>query len=110
MNQPEQPWIPGPEDSPWTVNLWNLATGDRHLAFDHHNGRFYRLWQGCAPQELNTAEAMLLRPSDVDLIIRNALWWVRQNPDHSRAETIAAEVAGGAKALVAHYAHRAGEY
>lgn len=110
MSQPEQPWIPGPGDSPWTVNLWNLATGDRHLAFDHENGRFYRLWQHRGPEELSTAEAILLRPSDIDLIIRNALWWCREHPDDPRGQTIGDDIARSSKTLVVHFARRAGDY
>lgn len=110
MSQPETAWIPGPDDMPGTINLINLATGDRHLSFNDHEGRFYRLWQHHDPEPLHTGEAILLRPSDVDQIIQTALLWVHQHPGHPRGEQIGAEIAAGAKAAVVHFATLAGAY
>lgn len=102
MSQPEQPWIPGPNDIPWGVCLFN-PHGDRHLAFNEHEGRFYRLWQYQPPEPLHTGEAILLRPSDIDQIIKEAMIWVIRHPNDPRSYDISDEIAAGAKALVRHF-------
>jgi hypothetical protein len=99
--------MPGPKDIPWTVALIN-PHGDRHLAFNDQEGRFYRLWQHRQPQPLHTGEAILLRPSDIDQIIKNAMLWIMNNPDHPRGYDLADELAAGAKAVVLHFAEQAG--
>jgi hypothetical protein len=103
MNQQEDPWIPGRSDIPWTVALIN-PHGDRHLAFNDREGRFYRLWQRRPPQPLHAGEAVLLRPSDVDHIIKTATTWIINNSAHPRAYELSDEIAAGTKALVTHFA------
>ncbi|MET9340305.1 hypothetical protein [Nonomuraea sp. NPDC003804] len=103
MNQAEEPWMPGPEDMPWTVNLIN-PHGERHLGFNDREGRFYRLWQHRAPEPLHAADAILLRPSDIDQIIKFAVVWMKMNPDVPRSSELSDEIAAGAKAAVLHFA------
>ena len=107
MTQPEQPWAPGPEDIPWTFALIN-PHGDRHLAFNDQEGRFYRLWQHQPPEPLHTGEAVLLRPSDIDQIIKHSMIWIMNNPRHPRSYDLSDELAAGAKAVVVHFAQQAG--
>ena len=103
MSQPERPWMPGPNDLPWTMSLIN-PQGDRHLGFNDQEGRFYRLWQYRPPEPLHTGEAILLRPSDIDQIIQFSMLWIMNHPTNPRSCTLSDEVAAGAKAAVLHFA------
>ncbi|MEV6133656.1 hypothetical protein AB0M05_43800 [Streptomyces violaceusniger] len=108
MSQPnqEQPWMPGPDDMPWTTYLIN-PHGDRHLGFNEDEGRYYRLWQHKAPEPLHTGDAIFLRPSDIDQIVKYAMIWVRNHPDNPRGYKLIDEMAAGAKGLVMHFAQAA---
>jgi len=106
MQQQEVPWMPRSSDIPWTVALIN-PHGDRHLAFNDTDGRFYRLWQHRPPQPLHAGVAVLLRPSDVDQIIKYAAVWIINNSARPRAYALSDEIAVGTKALVAHLATQA---
>jgi hypothetical protein len=103
VSQPEQPWMPGPGDLPWTVHLIN-PQGDRHLGFNEQEGRFYRLWQHREPQPLHAAQAILLRPSDIDQIIKIAMIWVMEHHGDPRSGALVDEMAAGAKSVVLHFA------
>jgi len=107
MPQPESPWMPGPKDIPWTFAFVN-PQGDRHLAFNDEEGRFYRLWQHQPPQPLHAGEAILLRPSDIDQIIKHAMVWIMAHPKHPASYTLGDEIADGARAVVVHFAEQAG--
>lgn len=106
MSQQEQPWQPGPNDLPFTTHLIN-PHGDRHLGFNNADGRFYRVWQHRRPEPLHTGDAILLRPSDVDQIIKFAMLWVKNHPAHPRSDALSDELAAGAKAVVLHFAQAA---
>lgn len=106
MSQQEAPWQPGPKDLPFAISLIN-PHGDRHLAFNNEDGRFYRLWQYKSPEPLHTGQAILLRPSDVDQIIKFSMLWAMKHPTHPRSEALIDEVAVGAKAAVMHFAEAA---
>ncbi|MFI9455020.1 hypothetical protein [Amycolatopsis sp. NPDC052450] len=107
MSKPEEPWMPGRDDVPWTVALIN-PHGDRHLAFNGEEGRFYRLWQHQRPEPLHTGDAILLRPSDIDQIIKHCVIWITDHPGHPRSYALSDEMAAGAKAVVMHFATQAG--
>lgn len=107
MSQAEQPWMPGPDDLPWTISLIN-PHGDRHLGFDDHEGRFCRLWQYLPPEPLTAGEAIMLRPSDTDQIIRVAMIWALEHPGDPRGPALVDEAAAGAKAVILHFAGLAG--
>ncbi|MDI5969431.1 hypothetical protein POF50_008765 [Streptomyces sp. SL13] len=106
LSQPEQPWQPGPNDLPFTTHLIN-PHGDRHLGFNDVEGRFYRLWQHRPPEPLHTGDAILLRPSDIDQIIKFSMIWVKNHPAHPRSSDLSDELAAGAKAVVLHFAQAA---
>ncbi|MFC4034741.1 hypothetical protein ACFO3J_25205 [Streptomyces polygonati] len=106
MSQQEKPWQPGPGDMPFTTNLIN-PHGDRHLSFNEEDGRFYRLWQHRAPEPLHAGKAILLRPSDIDQIIKFSMLWLERHPGSQRGSDLADEVAAGAKAAVLHFAQAA---
>lgn len=107
MSEYEQPWMPTAADIPWTVAIVN-PHGDRHLALNDQEGRFYRLWQHKPPQPLHAGEAILLRPSDINKIISYAIIWITNNPGNPRCYELSDEVATGAKAVVMHFAEQAG--
>ncbi|WP_199546318.1 hypothetical protein [Streptomyces sp. N35] len=106
MSQPEQPWQPRPHELPFTTHLIN-PHGDRHLGFNEADGRFYRLWQDRRPEPLHAGDAILLRPSDIDQIIKLSMIWAMQHPNQPRSGDLADEVAAGAKAVVLHFAQAA---
>ena len=109
MSEQETPWMPGHEHAPFTVALVN-PHGTRHLGFDLQTGIWHRLWQHRPPEPLHTGEAVLLRPSDVDLIIKTSMSWSARNWGHQRAGMLTDELAAGVKQLVLHYAASAGHY
>ena len=102
----EQPWVPVDND-PNTVFLLN-PQGTRHLSFDQRAGVWCRLWQHRQPEPLGADGAAMLRPSDIDTIIKLSNIWIMRNPAHPRAGALTDEMARGAKALVLHFAQRAG--
>jgi hypothetical protein len=106
----EQPWVPDERHMPGgiTVALFN-PNGDRHLGFDTDCGQFARLWQHRPPERLSATDAIALRPSDIDQIIKCAFIWIARNPQSPRASTLVDELATGAKGLVMHYARLAGQ-
>lgn len=95
-----------PIDEPYTQLLVN-PHGVRHLAFDDQAGNWVQLWQHHPNQPISAGEALLLRPSDIDMIIRLSNIWIMRNPGQRAAE-LTDELASGAKALVLHYAKLAG--
>ncbi|MFG3701591.1 hypothetical protein ACGF5C_27320 [Micromonospora sp. NPDC047620] len=102
----EQPWWPV-DDDPNTIFLIN-PQGNRHLSFDNRTGTWWRLWQHQPAERLSADAAALLRPSDIDVIIKLSNTWILQHPDHQRAHQLTDELARGAKALVLHFAGLAG--
>ena len=93
----EQPWMPGP-DVPWNWILVN-PDGTRHLAFN--NGRWLRIYADQAAEPLTAGEAMALRPSDIDTIIRWTVTWCMGGGDGTnRANELIDELASGARTLV----------
>lgn len=95
---------------PWPTNSETHLInphGDRHLGFNDVEGRFYRLWQHRQPEPLHTGDAILLRPSDIDQIIKFSMIWVKNHPTHPRSSDLSDELAAGAKAVVLHFAQAA---
>jgi hypothetical protein len=77
------------------------------LSFDQRTGVWWRLWQHRRPEPLGADGAAMLRPSDIDTIIRLGNVWIMRNPTHPRASALTDEMARGAKALILHFAQRA---
>lgn len=80
--------------------------GTRHLSFDQRDGTWWRVVAAppCRTPPLGADRAMMLRLSDIDLIIRISATWMVRRPDHQRTGALTDELARGAKALVLHYA------
>ncbi|GII86212.1 hypothetical protein Ssi03_42020 [Sphaerisporangium siamense] len=107
MKMREEPWTPGPNDSPFGFTLLN-PQGDRHLAFDDRRGHWYRLWRGRRPERLNGGDAILLRPSETGSILQISMVWIMNHPTETRRHALAEEVAAGAHAVVQHFARLSG--
>ncbi|MEU9671641.1 hypothetical protein AB0E25_40185 [Streptomyces bobili] len=65
------------------------------------------MWQHRQPEPLHTGDAILLRPSDIDQIIKFSMIWVKNHPTHPRSSDLSDELAAGAKAVVLHFAQAA---
>jgi hypothetical protein len=103
----ERPWMPGP-DAPWNVMLVN-PQGTRHLAFDERRGTWLRIFQDHREQPLRASEAVLLRPSDVDTVIKLTMTWcLREGRASDRASVLIDDLASGVKAAIEYFAERAG--
>jgi hypothetical protein len=82
--------------------------GTRHLSFKQSTGTWWRLWQQHPAEPLSADRAALLRPSDIDVIIKISVMWITTHPGHQRADDLLDEIARGAKAIVVHFAGLAG--
>ncbi|ROQ78244.1 hypothetical protein EDD95_4842 [Streptomyces sp. CEV 2-1] len=100
MNQPEQPWQPGPNDLPFTTHLIN-PHGDRRLGFMMSKAGTTGCGSARPPSGSTPAT-----PS-INQIISYALIWVRNHPDDPRGYELIDEVAAGAKGIVMHFAQAA---
>jgi hypothetical protein len=101
----EEPWIPvGTYHGPGRVMLVNPA-GRGHLAFD--NGVWYRVRQS-GVQSISPAEAILLRPLDIDTILSLSQAWMINAPASERALKLSAGLQDGAKRVMVLFAEAAG--
>lgn len=106
MKEREQPWTPGPDHTDLDFTLVN-PEGDRHIGMSLDEGRIYRIWQHSAPEPLHWGAAVLLRPTDVDTIVRWAALWIQRNPESPHCSAVADELAAGVKAAIDHFASKA---
>ena len=102
----EQPWAPVDRD-PDGMLLLN-PHGTRHLSFQQSTGTWWRLWQYRPAEQLSADRAILLRPSDIDIILKISVAWIAGHPGHRRAEDLLDELALGAKTALMHFAGLAG--
>jgi hypothetical protein len=97
----EQPWMPGP-DAPWQWMLVN-PEGTRHLAFE--KGNWLRIHADHTSDRLSVTEAMALRPSDIDTIIKwTVMWCMDAGASTKRATELIDDMADGARNLVVYLA------
>ena len=52
---------------------------------------------------MHAGDAILLRPADIDLIIKVAGMWISSHPGDPRGHELTDEVAAGAEAVVLHF-------
>jgi len=104
----EQPWMPQGTETTATYILSN-PNGTRHLAFDYATGTWQRLWEHAEPTLVSATTAILMRPTDIDEIIKISGIWIVGNPDHPRAYELNDELAQGAKQALVHLARLAGQ-
>jgi hypothetical protein len=62
-----------------------------------------------SPERITAADAIMIRLGGINQIIRTVVWWVADNPQHSRAKELGGELGAGAKAVVLYYAEQAGQ-
>lgn len=111
----ETPWQPD-ADYITRHNLLAYRTvlvspaGICHLAFNSLTGGWVRLLQDGSTQKVTAGEAALLRPADVDQIIKITVGWSWFMPasDNRRNEMVN-DLAAGVKRLVLAMAAKAGE-
>jgi hypothetical protein len=83
--------------------------GTRHLAFDPQQGTWSRIFADGSSQFLRASEAVLLRPSDADTIIKWCMMWcLNERPDIGRADEVIDDLAVGVKTAIGYLASQAG--
>jgi len=93
---------------PWEMVLAS-PEGTRHLAFDRRQGTWLRIFQDRREQRLRASEALLLRPSDVDTIIRWTVeWCMGKGLGSDRATELVDDLANGVRVVILYFAERAG--
>jgi hypothetical protein len=103
----ERPWMPGSEVR-WEMVLAS-PDGTRHLAFDSQRGTWLRIFQDRREQPLRASEAILLRPSDVDTVIKwTMVWCMGKGLGSDQASELVEDLANGVKVVISYFADRAG--
>lgn len=92
----EQPWMPQGTETSATYILAD-PNGITHLAFDDSAGTWQRIWAHAEPTPVTATKAILMRPFDIDEIIRVSCIWITGNPDDPHAYELSNELANGAK-------------
>lgn len=83
--------------------------GTRHLSFDMKQGSWFRLLENDHPYPLSVDEAIRLRPSDVDTIIRWTMVYCLQHGIKSKqVTTLIDDLAYGMKVTLSYLIQRAG--
>jgi hypothetical protein len=102
----ERPWIPG-TGAPGMVLL--NPEGTRHLSFDMQKGAWSRLLENNRLQPLQVSEAVRLRPSDVDTIIKwTVLYCLRKGPNNKQVNELIDDLADGMKMTFSYLIQQAG--
>jgi hypothetical protein len=105
------PWQPSAAvlaSTPRPCSILTSPAGLNHLCLDN-DGQWLQLSPDGRHRRITGAEAVLLRPVDVDLIGRVSFIWSARHRVHPRSGPLVDEVLAGAKAAVVHYAELAGE-
>jgi hypothetical protein len=96
----ERPWIPGPGSH--GMILLN-PEGTCHLPFDTKQGAWFRLFENRPPQPLSISEAIRLRPSDVDSIIKwTMVWCLEKGRDTKRTGELIDDLADGMRVTISY--------
>jgi hypothetical protein len=83
--------------------------GTRHLSFDTEQGAWFRLLENAPPSPLPVSEAILLRPSDVDTIIKWTVLYCMQHGSKSKhVNELIDDLADGMRATISYLIQRAG--
>jgi hypothetical protein len=83
--------------------------GTRHLSFDPEQGVWYRLLEDDSPRELSVSEAVRLRPSDVDSIIKwTMLYCLRHSSESKHVNELIDDLADGMRVTISYLIQRAG--
>jgi hypothetical protein len=102
----ERPWKPS-SGGPGLV-LVN-PEGTRHLMFADDKGQWYRIFESGTSQPLQVDEAIRLRPSDVDTIIKwTFVWCLQQASGDERVTKLIEDLAYGLKVTISYLIQQAG--
>jgi hypothetical protein len=102
----EHPWVPqGIRGGMVLVN----PEGTRHLSFDMKKGAWLRLLENDSPRPLSVSEAIRLRPSDVDTIIKwTMVYCLERGSKDKRVNELIDDLANGMKVTISYLIQRAG--
>ena len=106
-----------PDLQPWTVQPHHLdgvdvalasPAGVNHLGFNNAGAQWLHLQQSGLPARITAGEAIMLRPADIDQIIKLSSGWAQANAGHPRCFELSGEISSGAKAVLMRFAQAAG--
>lgn len=102
-----------PDLQPWTVQPHHLdgvdmaltsPAGVNHLGFNRAGAQWLHLQPSGPPARITAGEAIMLRPTDIDQIIKLSWSWAQSNASHPRCMELSDEVSAGAKTVLMHFA------
>src|SRR4051794_6418214 len=97
-----------PDVHPWTVQphyfdgvdvILASPAGVNHLGFNHADAQWLHLQQFGPPTRITAGEAIMLRPVDIDLIIKTSWGWTLSHVGHPRGFELSDEISAAAKAV-----------
>lgn len=102
-----------PDQRPWAVQPHHFddvdvvlasPAGLNHLGFDNAGGRWFLLQQFGSSLPISAGDAIMLRPADIDLIIKQSWGWAQSRAGHPRCLQLSDEISAGAKTILLHFA------
>lgn len=104
--QPDQrPWAVQPHHFDGVDVVLASPAGLNHLGFDHAGGRWFQLQQFGSPLPISAGEAIMLRPADINVIIKQSWGWAQSHAGRPRCLELSDEISAGAKAVLMHFAN-----
>lgn len=103
-----------PDQRPWAVQPHHFGgmdvvlaspSGVNHLGFSRAGAQWLHLKQSGPHGRITAGEAVLLRPVDIDQIIKISWEWAGSNPGHPRCLELSDEISSAAKSVLLHFAH-----
>jgi hypothetical protein len=83
--------------------------GTRHLSFDMERGAWFRLLENGSSSPLSVSDAIRLRPSDVDTIIKwTILYCLRHGSGSKHVNELIDDLADGMKVTISYLIQSAG--
>jgi hypothetical protein len=102
----ETPWVPGPQHLGDMQLILASPVGVNHLGFN--DGQWFQLTQHAEATRISAADAILLRPSDIDQVIAVTCLWTLRHPSDPRATQLIDGLGVGAKIAIRHLGDLAG--
>ncbi len=105
-----------PDTHPWVIQPHHVErvdvvlaspAGVNHLGLANAAGCWLHLKQSGPHARISAGEAIMLRPADIDQIIKLSWIWAQNHPGHPRGGELSDELSAGAKAAVMHFAQGA---
>jgi hypothetical protein len=103
------------DQRPWAVehhfdgvdSVLASPAGVNHLGFNQADAQWLHLKQAGQHARITAGEAIMLRPADIDLIIKISWGWAHEHPGHPRGLQLSDEIGPAAKAVLMHFAQAA---